>query len=296
MDPQERKEGIAPVKDRLVTTLFLAALFHGIVILGVSFGVLGLPGPDAAPTLEVLLVDDRMPEAPKNPDADYLAQRSQQGSGNTREGRTSNPTASQLAMDNPGTADGQSLADQVPAHRSAAASVLSAPAARGLQAGDAAETNGGAQQKSLLMHSGPASPLPSADEGQQLVLRGMTREGLLITPNTREADVSVYADHWVQKVERVGTLNFPSEMRRRGKSGNPLVEVTIGTGGQLMNAVVVRSSGHPELDQAAMDILRLATPFDPFPAELRERYRFLQFKYEWQFLGGKLVGTAVRSR
>jgi hypothetical protein len=28
---------LAPVRDRLTTTLFLAALFHGIVILGVTF-------------------------------------------------------------------------------------------------------------------------------------------------------------------------------------------------------------------------------------------------------------------
>ena len=30
------KEGIAPVRDRLVTTAFLAALFHGVVILGIT--------------------------------------------------------------------------------------------------------------------------------------------------------------------------------------------------------------------------------------------------------------------
>ena len=36
MDLVQTKEGIAPVKDRLMTTLFLAGLFHGIVILGVA--------------------------------------------------------------------------------------------------------------------------------------------------------------------------------------------------------------------------------------------------------------------
>ena len=35
--PLDMREGVAPVKDRMTTTLFLAALFHGIVILGVHF-------------------------------------------------------------------------------------------------------------------------------------------------------------------------------------------------------------------------------------------------------------------
>ena len=32
-------EGAPPVNDRFTTTLFLAALFHGIVILGVTFAL-----------------------------------------------------------------------------------------------------------------------------------------------------------------------------------------------------------------------------------------------------------------
>jgi protein TonB len=47
----------------------------------------------------------------------------------------------------------------------------------------------------------------------------------------------------------------------------------------------VRSSGSKEIDQATLSILRLASPFDPFPSELRKRYRELRFVYEWQFLG-----------
>ena len=47
-----------------------------------------------------------------------------------------------------------------------------------------------------------------------------------------------------------------------------------------------RSSGRKEIDQAALSILRLASPFDPFPPELRKQYDELRFAYEWQFLGG----------
>ncbi len=296
MDPSLSKEALAPVNDRLVTTLFLAALFHGIVILGVSFSIASLGDQDDLPTLEVLLVNEQMPEALDNRNADYLAQRSQHGSGNTRTGRTSNPPSSPLAFDNPGATDGQALADREAGRPSEAPSVLATPSADGARFGKTMQTDSGQQQKALLMRTGERSPLPSVDEGEQLVLKGEHSDVLMITPNVRQADVAVYLDGWKRKVERVGTLHFPMETRRSGKSGNPVLEVAIRADGQLHEALVRSSSGHAELDQAALSILRLAAPFDPFPAQLRSRHPELRFAYEWQFLGGKPVGSTVKGR
>lgn len=288
--------GLAPAQDRLMTTLFLAALFHGIVILGVSFGVSGLNDPDTVPTLEVLLVNDDLPESRVNPGADYLAQRSQQGSGNTLEGRTANTPSSPLAFDNPGTAQGKALTDADAGRESDAPNLVAARGITGVRFGESAESNSGPRQQALLMQAGPQSALPSADTADQLTLKGKQQNELLITPNTRESDVAVYLDGWRRKVERIGTIHFPQEMRRRrGKSGSPVLEVAIRWNGQLSEALIRRSSGHPELDQAALSILKLATPFDPFPKELRERHSVLRFAYEWQFLGGEFVKSTVSS-
>ena len=78
--------------DRLTVTLFLAALFHMILILGVSFSP---PVADSGdmPTLEVLLVNSPLPDATRNDSANYLAERTQQGSGNSPDGRTRQPSA-----------------------------------------------------------------------------------------------------------------------------------------------------------------------------------------------------------
>ena len=78
------REGKAPVWDRLLTMLFLAGLLHGLVILGLTFRA-SAGDRGSAPGLEVLLVSDELPEADKNPSAAYLAQRTQLGSGNTRD-------------------------------------------------------------------------------------------------------------------------------------------------------------------------------------------------------------------
>jgi hypothetical protein len=78
------REGKAPVRDRLLTMLFLAGLLHGLVILGLTFNS-SASGRESAPGLQVLLVSDEVPEAERNDSATYLAQRTQLGSGNTQE-------------------------------------------------------------------------------------------------------------------------------------------------------------------------------------------------------------------
>jgi len=298
VDVSLSKEGIAPVKDRLMTTLFLAGLFHGIVILGVSFSVQGLANRDSLPTLEVLLVSNRLPESAENPDADYLSQRSQQGSGNTTsQRRPESPQSSLVPIDNPGTPQGQALTSQQAGRERANAEVLasSGRANHTVRFTDAAAEDSGSPQTPLLLRAGPVSPLPSVDDSEQLVLKGRSARELVITPNTRESDVAVYLDAWKRKVERVGTLNFPLEARRDGLSGSPVLEVAVRANGEMEDIVVRKSSGHAELDQAALAILKLATPFDPFPSELRQRHDVLRFAYEWQFLAGELVQSTVRA-
>src|SRR5579872_7499084 len=77
------REGKAPVRDRLLTMLFLAALLHGLLIIGITFN--DGAGAGIAPGMQVLLVSDEVPEAERNDSATYLAQRTQLGSGNTQE-------------------------------------------------------------------------------------------------------------------------------------------------------------------------------------------------------------------
>src|SRR5687767_7437267 len=102
--PDPSQEGFAPVKDRLTTTLFLAALFHGIVILGVTFAA-PRGGGSPTPTLEVLLLTGPDLKAADNPTAQYLAQRNQVGTGTTDERvRPANPASSALAAEQDGLA------------------------------------------------------------------------------------------------------------------------------------------------------------------------------------------------
>ena len=127
----------------------------------------------------------------------------------------------------------------------------------------------------------------------ELRLRGDAKNQLWIVPDTRESDVAVYLDSWRRKIERVGTMNFPDEVRRQKLSGTPVLDVTIGADGNLVQAQVRRSSGHAEIDEAALRILKLAAPFEPFPSALNAKHDEIRIAYEWQFLGGAVQGSSV---
>jgi len=284
------------VDDRLLVMLFLAGLFHLVVILGVSFGATTARDSGAIRTLEVLLVSDALPESLRNDEAVYLAQRTQQGAGNARDlSRPQLPTASDAPIDLSGEVDGQALQPMSagPTGGEAEAVTSTGDASRLRFVADARDAAALAGNVPRQLVAGTITTLPSSTDDPELRLKGASRRELMVTASTRTSDVAVYLDAWKQRVERVGTLNFPNQARRRAMSGNPVVEVALTADGHLDEVKVQRSSGFPELDQAAVDILRLAAPFEPFSRELAARHDALRFAYEWQFVRGQVAGSSL---
>ena len=288
------REGVAPVRDRLLTTLFLAGLFHAIVILGITFSA-NADGGMGAPGLDVVLTSDELPESNSNSTATYLAQRTQKGSGNTRKAVNPRNRASSIPIPSQeGTADGTSLGPKGSAAGSRSERVLttlawSADVRYMMDSGDSGTTK---NAPALLTEQNSRQPGPQDEAGPEQ-LRGPQRDELWITPDTRASTLAPYLDAWRRKVEQVGTLNYPTAARNSGIKASPVLEVAIDSSGKLEKAEIRASSGYPELDQAALSILKLASPFDPFPPELAKEYRVLRFAYEWQFVGGHLESGAV---
>jgi len=279
----------------MLTTCFLAAVIHGIVILGVTFGSSNRDagGPDG-PALEVVLVDDRVPAVTANPRARYVAQRSQLGSGNSQEGRALIPRSSAAPMDRMGVpgATGMAAEQSADGLGDPALVATNAPSVKILYFAPPQPADQPTEIQQLLENR-PDYGMSPNDEGVDLRLRGESRNRQWIVADTRESDVAVYLDGWRRKIERVGTMNFPDAARRRRMSGTPVIEVTIGADGKLLHTVIRRSSGHGEIDEAAMRILKLAAPYDPFPAALGAKHDQIRIAYEWQFLGGESQSTRI---
>ncbi len=282
------------MRDRLVTMLFLAALLHGIIILGLTFNS-SASGRDSAPGLQVLLVSDEVPEADRNDSATYLAQRTQLGSGNTLESvAPRNPASAIPIPEQDGVPEGDSLAKQgdMAGDRSERVVTTNRWSSEVRYLADTGNSGVAPNQPLLLSQQSANQPGPE-DESGPATLRGPRRDELWITPDTRAATLAPYLDSWRRKVERIGTINYPTAARTLGLKASPVVEVGIAANGTLDRVAIRRSSGYPELDNAALEILKLASPFDPFPPELAHEYRVLRFAYEWQFVGGRLQGGAV---
>lgn len=95
-----------------------------------------------------------------------------------------------------------------------------------------------------------------------------------ISPSTREVGYAMYFDSVRQRIEKIGTLNFPQKDGRK-IYGELTMSISIFQDGKIYikdrdeGITVERSSGNPALDEAAKRIVRRAAPFGAFAKNMR---------------------------
>jgi protein TonB len=94
-----------------------------------------------------------------------------------------------------------------------------------------------------------------------------------------------YIENWRQKIERVGTLNYP-EAARGKLYGSLLLTVTIAADGHVTRIDINRSSGHKVLDDSARRIVQMASPYSPFPPDIRRDTDVIEITRTWYFTQG----------
>jgi protein TonB len=285
--PPTRITARPAINDRLGSTLFLAVLLHGVVILGVTFSVATFDDDHASPSLNVtLLVEGR--DEPKPENADFIANRNSQAAGAAAKGlHATNALSAQEPVAQPGNPDGADLTDGTPRElvpsaeelvsRGQSERVNATPQPTDDPADDrrkAAALVDSLAPQTTAAELGVRAELPSGDD---------ERRTLIATPSAQQSILAEYLEAWRGRVERIGTANYPSRFLGGPDHGRPTLEVTIRADGSLKDIIVRHSSGDKALDQAALRILRLAAPFDPLPANIRKNYDVLRFAYDWDF-------------
>lgn len=96
---------------------------------------------------------------------------------------------------------------------------------------------------------------------------------------------------WINRVERIGNLNYPDSARRQQLSGTLILDVVINSEGQLVKTDLRQSSGHKTLDDAAQRIVKLAAPYSPFPAKLKQEADVIHITRSWEFLSHSQLRT-----
>ncbi len=274
---------------RLSATLVLSLLLHGMLVLGLGFAL-----DDAAPvlpTLDVILTRTQSPLTQKQ--ADFLAQASNQGGGqHDKTTRPRDAQAGRASQAETGVAP-RPLRAQTPAPQPP-------PQARVI-------SSTRAQTRSPVPEATPQddpTPLPS---GQQKIERDLAMARLaaeihlrseryakrpkrkFVSASTQEYAYAGYLREWVDRVERVGNLNYPDEARRRHLAGTLVISVAIRRNGTVERAEVIQSSGIRLLDDAALRIAKLSEPYSPLP-DTEDDIDILHITRTWNFLpGGELV-------
>ena len=106
-----------------------------------------------------------------------------------------------------------------------------------------------------------------------------------IGARTSEYRFVSYVEAWRQKVEKVGTLNYPDAAKGH-TYGTLVMTVVIKSDGSVQDVELNRPSGHKVLDDAAKRIVQLAAPFAPFPPDIHRVTDLLYITRTWSFAQG----------
>lgn len=283
-------QAIAPpevkASDRLSFTAFLAITLHVALIMGVTFT--HVTQKSSTHTMEVTLAQHRSENRPDK--ADFLAQFHQQGSGTLEEkALTTAPTRAEfhdtvIRETTPPAQEPQATPEVLETR--AVTTEGSSPRKIALadpSEAKPAERNDRTAEKTLMQRSLEIASLEARLDAQRQIYAKRPRVKRLTSLSTASSVDAFYLNSWRRKIENIGNLNYPDQARQQKLYGSLRLMVAILPDGSLKEVELLESSGHPVLDEAAIRIVRLASPFAPFPDELRETTDVLEIIRTWQF-------------
>lgn len=276
-------------RERLSATMVLSLLLHGMLLAGIGFTL-----DDAAPvlpTLDVILTETTSPLTQAQ--ADFLAQATNQGGG--EDDKTSRPRDTQTGhspQPEGGVAPMRLQAQSPDAQPPPQARVVASTRGEDVVPSPDATP----QSDASALPRGPEKierDLEMARLAAEIHLRSeryaKRPKRKFVSASTQEYAYATYLRTWVDRVERVGNLNYPDEARRRGLSGELVISIAIRRDGSVERSEIIKSSGTRLLDDAALRIAKLAEPYPPLP-RTDEDIDVLHVTRTWQFLpGGTLV-------
>ena len=122
-----------------------------------------------------------------------------------------------------------------------------------------------------LLESSKAIARQTAEIANRIQDENKRPRKTFISPSTQEVGYAMYYKEMQKRVEDIGTLNFPQRDGRK-MYGELVVYIPIFQDGTIYQkdggVRVEKSSGNPDLDRAALAIVRRAAPFGKFPAKM----------------------------
>jgi protein TonB len=269
---------------------FSASVLLHILVLLIKFTMPEGP-PERLPTLDVILVNARHDTAPQA--AQALAQANLEGGGDSSEEiRATSPLPPQDSL-----REGNDLLDMV---RGQQANIRPQPNDQILTQQDSPVA---IKTDTLEDKPSPAQPVTGTDpmdataaiiklnaEIAEQTRRYNQRPRVeRIGATTREYRFAQYIEDWRAKAERIGMQNYPK--KPVGKYGKLVMSVTIKKDGHIKEVDIRRRSKDPDLNDAAERIVRMGSPYAPFPPNIAVDTDEIEIIRTWTFTNRKLGVT-----
>ena len=281
-------------RERFRFMIFLSACAHALLVLGVGFTYLTDANNEA--TIEVTLAQYRSQIQPD--DADFIAQENQTGSGSQDEATVpSSPFLSDLNdadINEVHPAPEAQVLNETPEqpNLTALTSINAEQViAQQRNAPEQKEKQALSEQSSSEEISLAIASLQAQLDLQQQAFARQPRKYTLSSASARKSHEASYLDSWRRRVEAVGNINYPVQARQQQVYGNVRMLIALNASGQISETRIIQSSGESLLDQAAVDIVNLAAPFDPFPEELKAEADILEIIRTFRFHEGNTLSS-----
>ena len=279
----------------LMIALIVSFALH-LIVLAVRFVIpqAALFKPPDSP-LEVILVNARSKDKALKPTA--IAQHDLNGGGEQEQGRATSFLPRTANTDGDVLKEAQTAVQRIEAEQrhlitqTRASAIVAAP-----ESPRPVEANDRAQTVDLTTSMKAIARLEAQIDKQTRDYNARPRRGY-IGPTTRGTTYAMYYAQWKDKVERIGTLNYPEEARGR-LYGDLTLRVTLNPDGTIYNdeVEVTRSSGSAVLDRAARRIVLLGAPYGRFSDELRREYDIFEIFSTFRFTKGDALEMRTEHR
>ena len=114
---------------------------------------------------------------------------------------------------------------------------------------------------------------------------------LIVSSRAKRYAAAAYLEAWQKKNEKIGNLHYPIEAKRKGIYGGVTLSVDINADGSVPpdGITIKRSSGYKVLDNAAINIIRLASPYAPIPEDVLKDHDMMTITRVWRFGKGGMT-------
>jgi periplasmic protein TonB len=268
--------------DRMLVALFIAFVVHIIIVLGIRFTEPEAPVQNSR-SIDVILVETPAKKAPKK--AKFLAQDNQIGAGEKKVHKPE-PPAKRIASQGNSPKKHADKSEQEEAEPKAKQKLVTQKKA---------EKKIVAEKHPETTHDKEKRPKLTAEMLQQQI----AQYGTEIRVKEQSADdnkiksvssvsahqyvAAQYVKDWERKVERTGNSNYPAIAAKKNFSGALTMDVGIKADGSIYSIRITRSSGYPELDEAAKRIVKMSAPFPVLPSDLLKELNVLVITRKWKF-------------